>query len=625
MFMFIIYVLILFISSIGCGNIIKKDNKLYPLKSIIGFCILLGISQIIYYPMQYFKVSSNITNITTLIILLTSFIYGLTKITKEDFKFLKSYEFWIIFLMVFIIIKIIPGVEVGDDLFYFSLFKDNAYANSINTIDPRVGIVGEIDEVYLYQGFYLLMSFLYRVQNTLFNGNLNNIFVSYRTTMSLFSIILTSIMFLYIKDIFKNKNNKKVFYLIQLLSLLLIAIPEWEHIYWGSFMLIQIYVPLAMILMNDYLKNNNTKYLIMVVNFGMLSLSSTMLFIFAIIAFSYFVYELFKKTAKFKDYYLMLIPLMIYASFILNKIFLLPIIFILFLVAYKLDKPINIIINKYLKYFVFVLPIIFVLVALKMHYKFRIEPHRVSKVTILYTLAIAVYTLYLIIKKEKINPTLYVAMIIALLFFNPIVEPFVSHFLTSTYVYYRLFYLTKNPFIVTILFLSIYEQCKKHKYKTYLKPIYYFGIILLILNYSKNFLSTAVFVKNYDIDYNYILREDKYSRELGEEVMKLEPNSKVFSVYFAPRMYNDKLITRVARHPDPGLYNEWETNITVGALYRESEMSKEEFALFEKRVEEMGYNYLITYNNKEKLNKFNNTKYDIIYENKLFVLIKVGE
>ena len=498
MFMFLIYVLILYIASIGCGSYIKKESKVYSLRSIIGFCTFLGVSQIIYYPLQYIKSSSLTINIITLILLLGAFILGLFKMKKDDFKFLKSYEFWFILLIVFFIIKIIPGSEAGDDSFYMSLFKDNSDINSINTINPRTGLVGKIDNVYLYQGFYLLMSFLYRVQSLLFNGNINNIFVSYRTTMSLFAVIMSSLIFIYIRNNYKDKKNYKVFYLVEILSFFLVAVLEWEHIYWGSFMIFQIFVPLLMILFNNYLKDkDNYKYILLLVNLGCLSLASSILFLFAIIAFSYYVYELFiTKKAKTKDYFFMLIPSVIYVSFLYDKLILLLLLLVLIILFNKFEKEIDKFIIKYLRYLIFVIPFAFIglsfYVCKSLGYPFSLEVYRVSKITIVYNFAIVIYGLYLLKKKEKINPNIFAFMIVVFFFFNPIVEPFVSHYLTSTFVYYRLFYITRNPFIVTVVFLSIYETCKKHEYGKYITPLFVIGVCLLIVNYGRIFINSTI-------------------------------------------------------------------------------------------------------------------------------------
>ena len=624
MLMFIIYVLVLYIASIGCGSFIKKESKLYSLRSVIGFASFLGVSQIIYYPMLYFKVSSIVTNTTTAILLLGAFILGLFKVKKEDFKFLKSYEFWIILIAVFIVIKIMPGFDAGDDSFYMSLFKDNSNIDSINTINPRVGLVGYIDYVYVYQGFYLLMSFIYGVQNFLFSGDINNIFISFRTTMSVLAIIFTSLIFIYIKDNYKDKNNKKVFYLIQLLSFFLVAVLEWAHIYWGSFMIFQIFIPLIMILFNLYLKDKDKyKYILTIVNLGILSLASSSLFLFAIVAFGYFTYEMFNKSVKSKDYFLMLLPSIIYACFIFNKLIFIPIALIIYLIYSKIDKVIDNLLNKYLKYVLFILPIVFLLIGLHMNYTFSLETYRVSKITHLYNFIVVFYSIYLIIKKEKINPNIFAFMVIVLLFFNPVVEPFVSHYMTSTYVYYRLFYITRNPFIVTVVILSIYDTCKKHNLKKILIPLFIGGVSLLIINYGKNFLESTVLLENYNTPYNYLLREDEYSIELGKEIQKLPSNSKILSMYFAPRMYKDDLITDVIRYPDK---KEYYWNYAARLLYREDESLDTTYYYFSEYIKENNYQYLILFNNDKikKLERFSG-RYDIMFKNDKYVLVNIKE
>lgn len=627
--MFIIYVLLLYIASIGCGSFIKKESKVYSLRSVIGFCTFLGVLQLFYYPLQYIKASSGAVNIITLILFLIAFIYGIFQLKKEDFKFLKSYEFWFLLLVVFIVIKIIPVNEAGDDSFYMSLFKDNSNIDSINTINPRTGLIGQIDSVYLYQGFYLLMSFLYRIQSLLFNGNIDNIFISYRATMSLFAVIMSSIIFIYIKENYKDKKNSKIFYLVQLLSFFLVAVLEWEHIYWGSFMIFQIFVPLIMILFDHYLTDKeNYKYILLIINLGCLSLASSMLFLFAIIAFGYFVYEVFvTKKVKTYDYLLMLVPSFIYIGFLMNKIIIfLPLLIMIFLFK-KFSKQIDEITIKYLKYLIIVLPVIFIMLSIiihnKLNYPFSLELYRVSKITIVYNFVIVFYGIYLLVKKTKIDPNIFAFIIVVLYFFNPLVEPFVSHYLTSTHVYYRLFYITRNPFIVTIVFLNIYNTCKKHKLNKYASPLFIIGICLLIINYGRIFVTSTVLVDDYDISYNYILREDNYSRDLGKELSKLPDNSKIYSLYFAPRMYNDKLITKVVRYPN-SKDEYWDSLTRI--FYREEESEEKTYHYLEDYLIEEKINYIIIFNN-DKLHKIDwfEGYYDIIFKNDRFVLIQIRE
>ena len=178
MLMFIIYALLIFIVSNGVGKLfIKKDSSLYKLVSPIGFIILMGLLQIVYYPFEYFHLSGNISFIITGIISIILLILGIKNLKKEDFSFLKDYRFYLLLLLLFGIMKIIPSVDATDDEFYFPLIMDNAY-NLVNTIDPLRGIKSIVDPYHAYQGFYLFVSFIYRVQHSIFNSTLDIYVVS---------------------------------------------------------------------------------------------------------------------------------------------------------------------------------------------------------------------------------------------------------------------------------------------------------------------------------------------------------------------------------------------------------------------------------------------------------------
>lgn len=619
MLMFLIYALVLYICSIGFSFFIKKDSKIYLVKNIIGFLLLLLILQIGYYPMQYFKVSSTITNTWTLVIILISFILGILNISKKDFSFFKSYEFWTITVLIFIVLKIVPGIDAGDDSFYMSLFMDNSNIKSINSINPRTGIIGKIDSVYLYQGFYLLMSFIYRVQNVLFSNSINNIFISYRSTISLLSCIYLAQIYIYLRNTYLVKGKKLIFYLVELLSLLLIGSLELTHIYWGSFFIFPICMSLFIIIFNLYIKDEKYKYMLFIINAACISLASSSLFLIPIITFGYFVYDLLNKNAKCLNYYIILIPSFIYISFLFNKLFLILIILCLLLLIIKFNKNIDKIINGKFKYLLTLIPITFIILGLLGDYSFFKDSYRVSKIMLLFNILILVYTLFLLIKKQKINPVLVVISVITVFFFNPLVEPIVAHKLTSTFVYYRLFYITKNPAVIVILFMFIYEYIEKVKYKKILRNCFIIVVCLLSTYYVYCLFRNTNMLNTYKTPYNYLVREDNYSYELGSEVSKLKKNSKIFSVYFAPRMYNKDLITDVARYPDD--YDLWYKDIKVQVLYRFKKISNKEYAWFKDSVKK--YDYLITYNKNNIKDKLNKNDFNIVYENDMYVLIKV--
>ena len=162
-------------------NILNKDGKQYinPPESVY---LELG-----YFPVQYLYLSSNYSNIWSLIVIGISFIFGIIKLKREDFYFLKNYEFYFIVICMFIVFKIIPGVDSGDEVFYIPYIIDNS-KGLVNVIDPYVGLDGTIDIYHYFRGIYFIPSLLYRIQSLITNS-VSNGFIVYRSTFSLlFSI-----------------------------------------------------------------------------------------------------------------------------------------------------------------------------------------------------------------------------------------------------------------------------------------------------------------------------------------------------------------------------------------------------------------------------------------------------
>lgn len=609
--MFIIYTLILFICSNGLGKyFVKKDSKLYILKSLLGFLILLAILQLGYYPIQYFNLSSTIHLIWTSIVLLITFILGIKNLKKEDFNFLKSYEFYVFVILMFVVIKILPATEAGDDAFYMPFIMDNAYLHEINTVNPRTGKISLIDNVYWYQGYYLLHSLFYRIQNILFNAS-TDVIISFKTTMTLLSSIFASLIFKFMKDTLKPLINKYIYHIITLLSLLLVGVLEWSHIYWGSFIIFPIFIPLYILLFNEYLqeKDKKIKYALFTSNIGMISLASTSLFLNLIITFGFFIYELFKKQCKAEDYYFILIPCMLYACLILNILWLFPILLIMYFILLKYKNHINKFINKYLFYPLLALPIIFTILSLILYHNVNWSLYRLGYPILIFNSIITGIIIYQIIKNKEINPILFVFAVTFIYFFNPLVGPFVSHYMTSTTVFYRLFYITKNPVVITTIFITLYINFKETKVLKYLVIT---GISILLINYGYNLLKGTILEPTYFKSYNYLLRETKDSNDLGNYLFNLE-EGKILSIYVAPRMYNNKLKTTVYRYPnDTDIRSDYWLNV----LYF-NETNVLEFLNSMKLYE---YDYIIIYTNS---NTIIDEYYRTVYQNDTFQLLQV--
>ena len=488
---------------------------------------------------------------------------------------------------------------------------DNAYLNEINTVNPRTGNISSIDNVYWYQGYYLLHSLFYRIQHIIFNRS-TDIIISFKTTMTFLSAIFLSYIFIFMKNTLKPLINKYVYYIISILSLLLVGVLEWSHVYWGSFILFPIFIPLYLILFKNYLqeKDKKNKYALFIANIGMISLASTSLFLNLIITFGFFMYELWQKKCNAEDYYFILIPSMLYATLILNFLWIFPLLLIVYFVILKYKDYIHKIINKYLFYSLLSLPIIFTILSIILYNNFNWSLYRLGYPILIFNTIITGFIIYKIIKTKEINPLLFVFAVTFLYFFNPLVGPFVSHYMTSTIVFYRVFYITKNPIIIATTFITIYNYFKDKKIFKYLINS---GISLLLIYYGYNLFKGTFLEPTYYQSYNYLLRETEDSKELGEYLNTLE-QGKILSIYFAPRIYNPKLETTVYRYPnDTDIRSDYWLNV----LYYNNTDVKD----FLNSMKLYKYDYIIIYTNS---NTIIDNYYPTIYQNDTFQVLQVN-
>lgn len=618
--MFILYVLAIFIVSNGLGKtILKTNHRLYPLRSVIGFAMLLFFLQIGYFPIQFFQLSSDIVFMWSILIFFPLFLFGIKKLCKEDFFFLKTWEFYVLVVLVFVVIKVLPGNEAGDDWFYMPLIMDNADINSINSIDPRTGWNWQVASLWKYQGYYLFNTFIYQV-HTLFFESVESIFITFRTTMSFVMIIFSSIMIYYVGTLFQNKN-KVIVFLSKILSILLVNYLDWSHIYWGSFAVLPTMFPLMLLMLNEYSVNYDKKYvkMIMIVNGAMLSLFSSALFLNCFLIFSFFVYNVWKRKTCIKHYAFMLFPSLIYFCFFVNyPILCIPLI-IIYYVIYKVNlQKIEMFLNKYLKFLLMILPVIFVFISALLKDIFCWDMYRLSYTFLIFNISVSFFIAYCIYKKKEMQPVIIAFLIFNIFFFNPFVSKFVSTLFTTDQVYYRLFYITKNPIILFFIFLFIYENfCIQKKF---FERSLFVGLSLGCCYYSYILLKGVNYDVLYSQNYDYLLRESKDCLALGKFLNDKEElhGSYVWSIYFEPRQYNLSYKSKTIRYPE----NEHNDNEVIKTLYQINELNEEEYILVKNAIFRENVSLLITYKGKGIGDGLLNFA-DIIYENDLFVLYEI--
>ena len=139
--------------------------------------------------------------------------------------------------------------------------------------------------------------------------------------MSLFVIISFAIIIYGIKSIYEIKD-KTIALIITILSILLIGTLELSHLYWGSNLIFIIGIPIYLILLEQYTKNQQKKYVWIItgISLGLNAIASSSLFLQTFIIFSFFIYCLKIKNIKIYDYLIMMLPNIIYAILFFTEI-----------------------------------------------------------------------------------------------------------------------------------------------------------------------------------------------------------------------------------------------------------------------------------------------------------------
>lgn len=626
MYMFIIYSLVIFIISCGIGKLVtkKEEGILKDILAPIGFVIFFAILQLGYYPMQYFQVSSNVVHIYNAIVTIAALIYAIAKVKIKDFSFLKRYEFYILIVLIFAVIKVLPANEAGDDSFYMPLIMENAQTEQINSVNPRTGWDWNVDEIYKYQGYYLFNSSMYGLQSMICNS-IDDIFITFRATMTFVSVIMMAIILSAIKKEWKIKGLIGI--VLTVFSIFLTGTLELSHVYWGSFNIFVIGIPIYLLVFYKYLTANDKKYtyLLAIIGLGLNSLASTSLFLQVLITFSFFIYSVRQKQFNVLEYLIIMAPNFLYAILFLNKLILfIPVIILycIFIFYKKIQSITNKFINKYAYKYLFIIPFIFFVLGILLKLDFSWNIYRLSKVILIFNITMALAITYLDIKTKQIGPLEFAFVMFVLFFFNPLVAPFVSKYFTSEVVYYRLFYITKNPVMIILIFYRVYLYIKdKNKI---LEKIYIMGICVLLLRYAYIIAGNTFLEPSYYNKYNYVLRQDQDSRDLGKFLKENEDKyggKNIVSIYFSPRQYSLNYYLNNYRYPNDTKYLNEEKDEFITFLYYNDDATKEDMYAFKNKMIKESTELVITYKSKtEKIEELVDFEFQKIYENSTYAV-----
>ena len=161
----ILMMLILFIlGSTGVGiEINKRLNINDGFAMPIGLATILFIAQLCYYPIQYLNMSFKLLAIISIVILLLVAIITLKNIKDVVLNFKNHYLIFagLSFLgYLFVFYHCFIDLDYSDSVMYLNYAAQNVNIDKLNMFNLYTGKYGaEWDGLYLYQGYYHLMSF----------------------------------------------------------------------------------------------------------------------------------------------------------------------------------------------------------------------------------------------------------------------------------------------------------------------------------------------------------------------------------------------------------------------------------------------------------------------------------
>ncbi|MFR3815833.1 MAG: DUF6077 domain-containing protein [Turicibacter sp.] len=145
----------------------------------IGFFIILGLIQLVSFPLQVMHVSMQVVAIcyALIFLILSIFVFRYLYAAYCD-KRLEIFKFKKAHLMEYLLILLFIGFNFmicfstnsfndmnADQSFYITLVENNVGAEQINGILPLSGQIGWLDSYYNFQAFYLFLTFLSMIFN----------------------------------------------------------------------------------------------------------------------------------------------------------------------------------------------------------------------------------------------------------------------------------------------------------------------------------------------------------------------------------------------------------------------------------------------------------------------------
>lgn len=550
----ITYIVIsMFILSFLLGSIITKfidfnENEIFFVFPI-GLVVLLGLLQLIYYPVEIFELKTNYliygTLIVFILIILISLVYY--KRIIEAFRgILKKWKYFLLGIILFAIsIYILQfiriDIRINDGQFYFNFIK----------IKSQMDYLVYDNLMYKYQGFYDLCVVIVRLYQKMVNQGLTEnilvIGIISNTMGFILSWFLTSTIIAFMA---KFKNWKSI--ILGLILFIYYITSNWfsEWFFCGnSFRKITIAIILLLLL--KYMKKQN-KFLLLTITLSIVSLisqTSTGFFFSVFIIYVLLFYYAYCNEEGYISKLLVLgvgpaIFMVLYMPITKYLIIPLYILFIL-LTIIKKENMIERIWNKIYLPVLFIIPFLFGVISRLPFYetpdflinavrhpllfRYGVENELVDDLLVFNfsSMTYILWTLFSIFawgcigyffykkikdndKREKFLP--FYIFIILLTFFNPWVINFVSKYFTGL-VYFRIYDLFFNLTTIFAIFMFIVNQIKSKL----LSSIFLF-IVFILFCFHNNTNNLFNHLELNDQDYSKLYHTNMLEIELIDKL-----------------------------------------------------------------------------------------------------------
>ncbi|MEA4821212.1 MAG: hypothetical protein VB122_03095 [Erysipelotrichales bacterium] len=547
MFYFSLMAMIIIILSMLSGvitfNLFKLKEKKLSFATPIGFLMFMGLLQLGYMLITYFKIDFAwfiyfflVLASTIVIISVVKYKWFVEYFASLKFKKMGILLGLVLFITVIIIFKnVVINFRLDDMSFYGSYIPDRIINNQLSNIS------------YDYQGFFTLTSVLLKIGKELsFLGIYTNyldlgfvVWVPAIISIWMFSFAISDFLY-YVKN--KYKADKMIVF-IAILSVLIIFSDQWyiSFPHFGSTLrrLPIIYILILSSSLFNIEKNVKDSILLSILISAFLSFSSSAFFLIIMFLSAFLIYSMItKRTGYLLEIAIMGLTPSIFGGIykpVFGKVFILIYLIVIFLYLLKINIYTEKILNR-LPLSILIITPIFMIYFTYLSGKFPdldfpyvvgnrnfftpinnydMVPDLLNfKGIIINSLFNGIFWIllgYFIFKGLNRKKWLsWLVFILCILFFNPFVFRFVSYFMTSV-VYFRITDLLFNVVIIFEVFLLIY-QCFGNKVKPLIILLFAFFTILKLCQIS---------VPNFkvDDDYNYLYHTKNSELEL---VSKLE-------------------------------------------------------------------------------------------------------